>query len=143
MIGAEVENECVVKVVWKRGPQADESDSYDLNQYEPDVEADYIFNRISTFYTKDGGKTYDKKVCDFKIMLGKDKDNMQEIAKIENHDMAQYANQPDRTEHIAFEKSKRSNTFIFVKWNITETEEEQMDLKMKQISLDQRHSFSV
>ena len=123
-IGAEVEKDCEIQVVWKRGPQSDYSDLFELNQYEPDAEANYIFNRISTFYTKDGGKTYDKKTCDFSIMLGPDKDNLQEIAKIEGHNMAPFVNQPDTMEHIAFEKSKKTNTFIYVKWNITETEEE-------------------
>ena len=57
--------------------------------------------------------------------------------------MAPFVNKTDTMEHIAFPKSKYTNTFIYVKWNITETEEEQMDLKLKQISLEQGRSFSV
>ena len=142
-IGCEVEEDLVVKVIWKRGPQSDETEEYDLNQYEPDVEADYNFTRISTFYTGDAGKTYNKKGCDFQIMLGKDSKNMSMVASLENHDMAPFVNKPDTMEHIPFPKSKNPNTFIYVRWNITETEEDQMDLNLQKMQLDRGHSYSV
>ena len=42
-IGAQVDKDCQVRVIWKRGPQLDETDAFDLNNLETDVEANYLF----------------------------------------------------------------------------------------------------
>lgn len=143
-IGVEVEEDCLVQAVWKRGPQEDKTESYELNPYEPDVEANHTFSRISGFYTSDGGKTYDKKHCDFKVILKNEK-NKQEtmIAILQGYNMAQFVNKPEAKDKIQFPDSKNPNTFMEVTWNITETDEEQVDLKVDQMRLERGLSFSV
>jgi len=54
-IGANVEDDCKCKLIWKRGPQSDQTEEYELNNLETDVEANYTFSRISSFYSSDGG----------------------------------------------------------------------------------------
>ena len=135
-IGVEVEEDCTCKIIWKRGPQSDQTDQYELNQYEPDVEADYVFTRISNFYSKDGGKTYDKKNCDFQVILVKESGTEQMVASIENHNMAAHVNKADSSEHIVFANSKKPNTFIDVTWNIFQTEDDKVDLKVDKMQLD-------
>lgn len=133
----------MVRIVWKRGPQADISDEYEFNQYEPDIETEYVFQRISTFYTKDGGKTYDKKLCNFEIQIGKDTEDMKTIASIDNHNMSPFVDQSDALEHLIFTNSKKPNTFIDIKWNIFQTDENKVDLNVEKMRLEHRHSFSV
>lgn len=143
-IGAEVEEDCLIKAVWKRGPQEDTTEKYDLNPYEPDVEANHTFSRISSFYTNDGGKTYDKKLCDFQMILENEKDQKETvIAILQGYNMAQFINKPETKEKIEFPDSKRPNTFMEVTWNIKETDEQQVDLKVDQMQLEHGLSFSV
>lgn len=65
-IGAVVDNDATLHVVWKRGKaQSDESIEFDINSIQEDVDCDFIFSRVSSFF-KSGDK-YDKKMCDFEI----------------------------------------------------------------------------
>lgn len=142
-IGAQVENDCRCKLVWKRGPQLDESELYELNNLETDVEAMYMFSRVSSFYTSDN-RTYTKKTCDFQFVTIDDKDDKEKIiATIEGYDMAPFVNQIETKQMIKFKNSEVPGTFIEVSWTIQPTTEKKTDLKTEQQLATAGHRFSV
>lgn len=77
--------------MWQRGPQADESGLYDLNEIEVDTEIeDFNMTKISTFHMKDNQAL--PKICEFQIILHEtNKKHM--IAFKNDHDMAFFVGQ--------------------------------------------------
>lgn len=88
-IGANVDHDTQIWAVWKRGPQTDKTQMYDVNEIEVDAEATDVFTRISTFFTK--GNDLIPKLCDFQVMrLSNGKEHM--VGFITGHDMAPFVN---------------------------------------------------
>lgn len=128
-IGANVDHDGQLAVVWKRGPQTDRSQQYDVNEIEVDADATDVFTRISSFYHKDTAVA--PKGCDFQIMLTKQgKEKM--IGFVTDHDMAPFVGKSNRPQHIPFANAEVPNTFIDVEWTISTTNEKKMDEKLSQ-----------
>lgn len=62
-VGTEVENDCEVQVIWKRGPEIQEGKKVDLNNIEVDAELEDVFTKASSFYTSGG--VWEPKMCEF------------------------------------------------------------------------------
>ena len=77
-------------MIWKRGPQTDESGLYDINEYETDCEIDdFNFTRVSTFHVKDN--VAKPKICEFQVILHETNKNHM-IAFKNDHNMAEFIN---------------------------------------------------
>mmetsp|Transcript_16449 Transcript_16449/g.27915 ORF Transcript_16449/g.27915 Transcript_16449/m.27915 type:complete len:86 (+) Transcript_16449:28-285(+) len=55
--------DCHLQVVWRRGPKVDLSEQVELNEIQIDSELSDTFNKVSSFYSKDGGNIYQPKLC--------------------------------------------------------------------------------
>ena len=44
---------------WKRGPETQTTKQIDLNEYQPDDFVDETFAKVSSFYSKDNGTTWE------------------------------------------------------------------------------------
>lgn len=77
-ITCQVEEDCQVSVIWQRGPDTQESALIDLNGSDVETDLSETFERVSHFYSKDGGETFEAKMCNFKIKLS-DGDEGKEI----------------------------------------------------------------
>jgi hypothetical protein len=114
-----VEEDCQVQVEWQRGPTTEKSNKYDLNNIEVDVEMTDVFSKVSSFYSKDGGQTFEPKLCHFHILLfGPEDEEGKRIASKEIN-MAPFVNHTDSPQKIEFEDSDMANVAVDLEWTIS------------------------
>jgi hypothetical protein len=63
---AEIKKDVDIVVVWKRGPEQQQSQTIELNEYEIDADLTEVFTKVSSFYSKDN-VTYEGKYCNIVI----------------------------------------------------------------------------
>lgn len=56
-----VKRDIQLQLFWKRGPQQDKTKIIDLNEFETDMELNSEFSKVSSFYSKDEGATWEQK----------------------------------------------------------------------------------
>ena len=64
-VGAAVEQDSKLQVVWIRGDKKDVGEGYDVNEYDPDADCFDVFEKASSFFSKDKGVTFEPKLCNF------------------------------------------------------------------------------
>ena len=57
----------ILKVRWKRGPQEDTSDTFEVNQTKSAYDLNFTFARTSTFY-RDSKGGYQPKLCNIELV---------------------------------------------------------------------------
>lgn len=112
-------NDIELCVVWKRGPESQKSQVYELNEIEHDTDMTDIFTKVSSFYSKDN-ITFEKKMCNFGIMMVDNQGVQTQIGDVEV-DMSDYVNHNDSHQHIEFKCDSLSGLFLDVVWSITES----------------------
>ena len=114
-----IEDPTKVQIVWKRGPETQESEVIELNPYSAEVELNERFVKVSTFYSKDERITHEPKVCDILLMrVDEDDETKKEvIAKVVNYNMADFV-KIKKTEIPTTINFDSNNTFIEAVWTI-------------------------
>ena len=56
----------ILKLKWKRGPQEDVTEAFEVSQQANTYELDYSFKRTSNFY-RDGNLDYQRKECNLEL----------------------------------------------------------------------------
>mmetsp|Transcript_21934 Transcript_21934/g.34072 ORF Transcript_21934/g.34072 Transcript_21934/m.34072 type:complete len:195 (+) Transcript_21934:16-600(+) len=118
-VSVQVEEDCQVQVVWRRGTASTEkSTKVDLNNIETDAELNDVFKKVSSFYSKDNGNIYEPKMCSFDVVVI-DSDENEKVIATKEVDMAPFVNHTDSLQKIDFEESEMSNTYVEIEWTIT------------------------
>ena len=117
-ISCDVDEDCMIKVVWQRGPSTEHGTKVDISTTETKVLAFDEFKKISSFYSKDGNFLYEPKMCIFKLIILDSNEEEREIA-IQEVNMAPYVDREAKEETIYFDQSEFPNTSIEVEWTIT------------------------
>lgn len=88
------------------------------------MDIDEVFERVSSFWTKDG-KIFEKKTCDFIInMIDEDtNDSSQKIGEVKDYDMSSFVKKNDIETTILFAGAKFESTELTVKWTIQPAKE--------------------
>jgi hypothetical protein len=114
-----IEEPTKVQIVWKRGPETQESEIIELNPYSAEVELNERFVKVSTFYSKDERITHEPKVCDILLMKVDEDDETKKdvIAKVQNYNMADFVrvNKTELPTKINFDAK---DIFIEAVWTI-------------------------
>ena len=73
----EASSNCKMYVSWKRGSKGayEQSPIVTLGPERPEIDLNHTISRPTMFYTSDGGKTYDRKQCDFYVYGRNDQTN--------------------------------------------------------------------
>ena len=150
-ISAPVDCDCSVWVQWARGPQKDKSNEYDLNELATEV-VDFengpeVFQRVTTMYTNDGGKTFDKKTCDFELFMKKDGKNKL-IGENRGYNLSAHVGESgDEEVQIPLQsppKSQVKDCYLVVKWDIQQSTQDKKEFdKSRESMIDSLGSTSV
>ena len=97
-IGANVDKDGELYVVWKRGPQTDKTKKYEVNDIEVDAEANDVFVRVSSFYST--STTVVPKGCDFQVFFVDQNEKEKMIGFVLNHDMSPFVDKSSQAQHI-------------------------------------------
>lgn len=118
-MGAAVEDDCEVLVIWKRGVEEQAGEYVDLNYIQIDNEINDEFSKVSTFYKKNAkDETFEPKNCEFLLKM-RTNYGEQIFASIE-YNMAPHVGKTDDEVTINFKDSFFPETFIVVEWTISE-----------------------
>ena len=104
--------------MWKRGPQEDSTKPFEMNEIQEELDVEFQFARVSTFYKNKSGK-YESKMCEFH-MFRVVKGEKGLIGKV-SFDMAPYVGYSDKPCTIDFPGALCPGAFIEVVWTIMET----------------------
>jgi len=108
-------------IVWKRGPEKQNSSKVELNEFEVDADLEDVMSKVSSFYSKDH-VTYEKKMCNFCIVKVDEDGTQTEVAHTEVN-MAEFVNHTDSAQRLEIHSDEYSGMFLEVKWTISETAE--------------------
>ena len=114
-----IEEPTKVKIIWKRGPETQESEVIELNPYSPEVELNERFVKVSSFYSKDERITHEPKTCDILLMKVDEEDETKNevIAKNLNYNMANFV-RVKKTELPTKITFDQKDMFLEAKWTI-------------------------
>ena len=116
-IGATVEDDCEVRVIWKRGPEEQQGEWVDLNYIEIDADLNDEFSKVSGFYKASAtAETFEAKKCNF-ILRMKNSYGEQDFGQVEVN-MASYVGKTNEPQTINFPDSFFKDTFINLEWTI-------------------------
>ena len=62
----QLEGDAEVLVMWKRGPREDWSESFKMTKTQDEIDVDFQFQTVCTFFRDDKGG-YKEKVCEFHL----------------------------------------------------------------------------
>lgn len=115
-----VKRDLQLQLFWKRGPQQDKTNIFDLNELEVDATLNEVFSKVSSFYTKDEGATYEKKTGS--LILKEISKNGETVIAQKEVDMSYLVNKVDHPESIELENftSDLIDITVEVEWTITE-----------------------
>ena len=117
-IGAQVEEDCQLQLMWKRGPQEDKSEQYEINSIQEDTDVDFLFSRVSSFYMS--GKKYERKTCEFHIYRYNAAGKRDTIAYVSDFDMSRFCNKEYIEHRIDFKNSSLPGTFVVLSWSLSD-----------------------
>ena len=116
-VAAQVEDDCEVQVVWKRGPEEQKGEWVDLNYIEVDADLNDEFSKVSGFYKASASaETYEEKKCQFVLNM-RNSYGEQAFGNIEMN-MATYVGKESEPQKIEFPESFFKDTYIEVEWTI-------------------------
>lgn len=106
-----------MSIVWKRGPETQQTEWYDLNEYTNDSEIGEKMQKVSTFYSKDSKENWEPKLCT--ILLNVKHNKIQTNFEYEMN-MSDYINQTDAAQTIEYQHDfeKFRQIKLDVKWTI-------------------------
>lgn len=141
MLGAEIEGDHRCKIVWKTGfMHMDQTEEYELNTVQIELDMMYTFTHYCNFNSKDG-MNFEKKTCEFHfVSTDEDTNKTRTIASFKNYNMSPYVNKIHKYALIKFDDSDYPKTYCKVIWTITEATEEQMK---KDASIDKKNCFEI
>ena len=126
-ISANFEEPVKVQVVWKRGPEEQAGELYELGPDATEIECNDRFVKISSFYSKDEGITHEPKTCEIILQTVTEEEGDEDepskktiIARLPAYNMASFVKiaKTEIPTTIKFPDSTQSDTFIEVKWTI-------------------------
>lgn len=126
-IGMQLEGDADVIVMWKRGPQEDCTNSFEMNDIQDEIDVDFQFKRVSTFYRNNKGN-YEKKLCEFHLY--REDDGAKKLIGKEDFDMSPFVGYNEKPCTIEFNSAIYSNCFIEVIWSINETDGDKKEQNM-------------
>ena len=108
-VGTNVEEDCQVQVVWKRGEkETQEGALVDLNNIEVDCELNDVFIKESSFYKS--GEVWQPKMCEFQLKMVNEFGSST-YAQIQ-YDMCKHVNKESDFARITFESAQFEEVYI-------------------------------
>ena len=92
---------------------------FEINEIQEDLDVDFKFARVSTFYKQKSGK-YDTKMCEFHMYRVLQNGQKGLIGKVD-FDMSPYVGYSDKPCHIEFTGALCPGAFIDIVWTIMES----------------------
>ena len=127
-ISANFEDPVKVQIVWKRGPEEQAGELYEMGPDATEVECKDRFVKVSSFYSKDERITHEPKTCEILLQTVTEEEgdeeeptkNVNVFARIPAYNMGPFVKiaKTEIPTTIKFPDSTQSDTFIEVKWTI-------------------------